>query len=203
MCPFLHLKVLSEGKLDVLHICWDSCMSQIQAMQVLTWVSVFTGWFGPLVPFWQIKATGINLSDAFHVSGILRICNLCKCVLSRFGTSQPCFEESYALETRKTSLLSVTMGAGYRQGENEGFDLLYRYCFSIVYLHLWASPGLLHHLQGNDETCHWIPLDFILFCSFLNGRVLASVRNRVRLDWLLVWSDLTHYGASLLLKECC
>jgi len=85
-------------------------------MQVLTWFSVFSGCLGPLEPFWQRLAVGIK-SDAFDMSGILHFCSLCKCILSRLGTSQTrwCLEASSFSKRQGQgavgALLSVTKKA--------------------------------------------------------------------------------------------
>lgn len=93
-------RVLSSTYRFYLRGSWTFCTFlgipgclEIQDMQVLTWVSVFSGCFGLLVPFWQRQAIGIK-SDAFGMSGILHFCSLYKCILSTLGTSQIhwCFE---------------------------------------------------------------------------------------------------------------
>lgn len=116
MCPFFHLQVLSKGKLDILHICWESGMSGNPGC--------------------------VRARQGFSVSGDKdREVQVPCCLWQREHWTQAKCRWRIWHASRESPVVS---------------------------LHLWSSPALLHHLQGNEETCSWIPPGSTLFsCSVL------------------------------------
>lgn len=155
---------------------------------MLTWVSVFSSCFGPLVPFWQRQAIGIK-SDTFGMSGILHFCKMCKCILSRLGTSQThwCFEANYASKRQgkwaavPCSLWQKECWVQVRWKKRillaPQIAFFCRVPLSVV--QSWSSPISPRewwNLPLNSSRFHHLLLLFP-WCP-----ILASVRNRFRLD---------------------